>query len=159
MVWWRSFKPGVFNLLSSRANLHLSYNPAGRSHCRLQNHHGYIKHHHRAWAAHQVTQVKQQKGCRMSCDVGKAAEGLENELWHRWSDYSQLILQPFHCFTCILVTSPASQFILQPFRRFIYVTAHSTTLTLLHLRPRHFTYVTWRAAHAPVMMFNMFMIL
>ena len=38
---------GVFNLLSSRANLHLSYNPAGRSHCRLQNHHGYIKHHHR----------------------------------------------------------------------------------------------------------------
>ena len=38
----------VFNLLSSRANLHLSYNPAGSSHCRLQNHHGYtIKHHHR----------------------------------------------------------------------------------------------------------------
>ena len=38
---------GVFNLLSSRANLHLSYTPAGRSHCRLQNHHGYIKHYHR----------------------------------------------------------------------------------------------------------------
>ena len=37
-------RTGVFNLLSSRANLHLSY-PAGRSHCRLQNHHGYIKHH------------------------------------------------------------------------------------------------------------------
>ena len=36
---------GVFNLLSSRANLHLSYNRGGRSHCRLQNHHGYIKHH------------------------------------------------------------------------------------------------------------------
>ena len=32
--------PGVFNLLSSRANLHVSYNPAGRSHCTLQNHHG-----------------------------------------------------------------------------------------------------------------------
>ena len=32
---------------SSRANLHLSYNPAGRSHCRLQNRHGHIKHHHR----------------------------------------------------------------------------------------------------------------
>ena len=30
------------NLLSFRANLHLSYNPAGRSHCRLLNHHGYI---------------------------------------------------------------------------------------------------------------------
>ena len=40
-------KTGVFNLLSSRANLHVSYNHAGRSHCRLQNHHGYIKHHHR----------------------------------------------------------------------------------------------------------------
>ena len=40
-------RAGVFNLLSSRANLHLSYNPAGRIHCRLQNHYGYIKHHHR----------------------------------------------------------------------------------------------------------------
>ena len=40
-------KPGVFNILSSRAKLHLSYNPAGRSHCRLQNNHGYIKHHQR----------------------------------------------------------------------------------------------------------------
>ena len=29
------------------------------------------------WAAHQV---KQQKGWRMGCDVGKATEGLENEL-------------------------------------------------------------------------------
>ena len=36
---------GVFNLLSSRANLHLSYNPAGRSHCSVQYHHGHIKHH------------------------------------------------------------------------------------------------------------------
>ena len=34
-----------------------------------------------------VTQVKQRKGCRMSCDVGEAAEGLENELWRRWSEY------------------------------------------------------------------------
>ena len=41
------FRSGVFNRLSSRANLHVSYNPAGRSHSRLQNHHGYIKHHHR----------------------------------------------------------------------------------------------------------------
>ena len=40
-------RPGVFNLLSSRASLHLSYNPAGRSHCKLQNHHEYVKHHHR----------------------------------------------------------------------------------------------------------------
>ena len=28
---------------------------------------------------------KQKKGWRMSCDVGKAAEGLENELRRRWS--------------------------------------------------------------------------
>ena len=26
-----------------------------------------------------ITYVKQRKVCRMSCDVGKAAEGLENE--------------------------------------------------------------------------------
>ena len=37
---------GVFNLSSSRANLHLSYNPAGRSRYRLQNLHGYIKHNY-----------------------------------------------------------------------------------------------------------------
>ena len=28
----------------------------------------------------------QRKSWRMSCDVGKATEGLENELWRRWSD-------------------------------------------------------------------------
>ena len=27
-----------------------------------------------------MMKVKQRKGCRMSCDIGKAAEGLENEL-------------------------------------------------------------------------------
>ena len=42
----RDLNAGVFNLLSSRANLYISYKPAGRSHCRLQNHHGYIKPHH-----------------------------------------------------------------------------------------------------------------
>ena len=55
----------------------------------------------------------------MSCDVGKAAEGLENELWRRWSyvrfgewggslPTSQLILQPFRCFTYVIGTSPTS---------------------------------------------------
>ena len=38
---------GSSTFWSSRANLHLSYNPAGRSHCRLQNHHEHIKHHYR----------------------------------------------------------------------------------------------------------------
>ena len=46
-------RTGIFNLLSSRANLHLSYNPPGRSHCRLQNDHGYIKHHHRGMGGSQ----------------------------------------------------------------------------------------------------------
>ena len=63
----------------------------------------------------------------MICDVGKATEGLENELWRRWSDIrvgdwgwvsfsnsyiasptSQLILQPFRCFTYVIGTSPKS---------------------------------------------------
>ena len=66
---------------------------------------------------------------------------------------SQLILQPFRCFTYVtahsstlpslylrhssfsnpIVASPTSQLILQPFRRFTYVTALSPTLPLLHL--------------------------
>ena len=35
------------------------------------------------WA---VTLVKQRNGWRISCDVGKATEGLENELWRWWWD-------------------------------------------------------------------------
>ena len=34
-----------------------------------------------------VTYKKQKKGWRMSCDVAKTAEGLENEMWRRWSAY------------------------------------------------------------------------
>ena len=80
---------------------------------------------------------------------------------------SQLILQPFHCFTYITaysptlpllylhhssfsnpsIASPTSQLILQPFRHFTYVTGHSPTLLSLLLPHRTFTYVTWRAAH------------
>ena len=33
-----------------------------------------------------VTYEKRKKGWRMNCDVGEATEGLENELWHMWSD-------------------------------------------------------------------------
>ena len=80
--------------------------------------------------------------------------------WIKWIALptSQLILQPFRCFTYVTVhsstllslllrhklfkssfsnlsvTSPTSQLILQPFRLFTYVTAHSPTLPLLHLR-------------------------
>ena len=70
------------------------------------------------WA---VTKVKQRKGCRMSCDVSKAMEGLENELCHHLPT-SQLILQPFRCFTYITVHSPTL-----PSRCFTYVTGTSPT--------------------------------
>ena len=43
------------------------------------------------------------------------------------------------------IALPTSQLILQPFRCFTYVTAHSATLLSLLLRHRLFT---WRAAHA-----------
>ena len=43
---------------------------------------------------------------------------------------------------------PTSQLILQPFRCFTYVTAHSLTLLSLLLCQRIFTCITWRAAHA-----------
>ena len=52
----------------------------------------------------------------MSCDVGKATEGLENELWRRWTGL-----------------------ILQPFRHFTYVTAYSPTLPSLYLRHSSFS--------------------
>ena len=57
----------------------------------------------------------------MSCDVGKAVEGLENELC------GATFSNPY-------IASPTSQIILQAFRRFAYVTAHSTALPLLQLR-------------------------
>ena len=65
------------------------------------------------WA---VTEVKQRKGWRIRCDVGKATEGLENELWRRWSDKAWR-----------MSTSPTSQIILKPFFRFSYVTESSLT--------------------------------
>ena len=82
--------------------------------------------------------MKQRKGCRISCDVGKAAGRLKIQLWRRWSDVrvgEWGSANPY-------IGSPTSQLIFQHFRRFTYVTADSTDLPLLHLRHRHFTYVT-----------------
>ena len=90
-----------------------------------------------ACAAHQVTQVKQRKDCHSSFSNPSAT-----------LPTSQLIPQPFRCFTYVICTSPTSQLILQPFRRFTSVTGHSTFLPLLHLRHRPFTNFSWRAAHA-----------
>ena len=66
----------------------------------------------------------------MNCDVGKATEGLENELCH---DYMYELCS----FSNLSVTSPTSQLILQPFRRFTYVPPHSPTIPLLDLGLRH----------------------
>ena len=83
----------------------------------------------------------------MRCDVGKATEWLENELWLRWSDeklgeWALIILQAFRHFAYFAnpsVASPTSQLILQPFRRFTHVTVHSPTLPLLHLSHSSFS--------------------
>ena len=45
------------------------------------------------------------------------------------------------------VALPTSQLILQPFCCFTYITTHSPTLLSLFLRHRLFTYLPWRAAH------------
>ena len=68
----------------------------------------------------------------MSCDVGKATEGLKNELWRRWSDgkveeWAELIV--------IVKAEP----ILQPFRHFTFVTTHSPTFPSLYLRHSSFS--------------------
>ena len=160
-----ALKAGVFKLLSSRAFLHLSYNPAGRSHCRLQNHH---------------------RGMGSSPgDVGEVPHSPTLTLPHlRHSSFSnpaaafptsQLILQHFRWFTHVTahfqtllrlylhhsslynssVASPMSQLILQPFCCFIYATAHSTTLPPLRLchkslQPfRCLTYVTGTSRTSP----------
>ena len=60
--------------------------------------------------------MKQRKGWRMSCDVGKASS-----------------------FSNLSVTSPTSQLIFQPFPRFTYVTTHSRTLPSLYLRHSSFS--------------------
>ena len=90
-----------------------------------------------------VTQEKRKKGLRMNCDVGKATEGLENDLCS--TVYSTVLCPPFRHFTYStahsltlpslhlrqslssdpFVASPTSQLILQPFFRFSYVTVSS----------------------------------
>ena len=59
---------------------------------------------------------------------------------------SQLVLQPFRCFTYVTVHSPTilslllrHRLILQPFCHFTYVTAHSPTLPSLYLRHSSFS--------------------
>ena len=82
----------------------------------------------------------------MSCDAGKATEGLENELWRRWrvgkfGEWVELRDIQQSSFSNPSVASPTSQLILQPFRCFTYVTVHSPTLPSLLLR--------YSRAHSP----------
>ena len=79
-----------------------------------------------------VTQEKRKKGWRMNCEVGEATESLENE------QSSQL--QPEQSsFSNLSITSPTSQLIVQPFCCFTYVTALCPTLPSLHLRHSSFS--------------------
>ena len=115
-------------------------------------------------------QVKRWKGWRMSYDVGDVTERLENEQSSSITSLmSQLILQPFHCFTYVTalsptlpllhlhhssfsnlsVTSPTSQLILQPFSLLTQVTAHSPTLPLLHLHHSSFSNSSFVSSTSP----------
>ena len=130
-----------------------------------------------------MTQVKRWKVCRTSCDVGEVTERLENELCYDYnyelcsftnlsvtSPTSQLILQPFRCFTYVTthspilpssiylrhssfsnssVASPTSHLILQPFFRFSYVTGPSLMSQLILQHFRQFTYVTAHSLTLP----------
>ena len=61
---------------------------------------------------------------RRACDVQGAKEGLENELWRRWTDGKVV--------ECL-------ELILQPFRHFTYVTVHSPALPFLYLSHSSFS--------------------
>ena len=75
-----------------------------------------------------------------ACDVGEAKEGAHSPT------FPSLHLR-HSSFSNPSVALPMSQLILQPFRCFTYVTAHTPTLLSLLIRHRLFTYVTWRATH------------
>ena len=107
----------------------------------------------------------QRKGCRTSCDVSKAAEGLENELWRRWRDEglenephspTLTLLHLLHSsfsnpsaayprhssFSNPSAGLPTSQLVLQPFRCITYV-IDASPMSQLILQPfRSFIYVT-----------------
>ena len=79
----------------------------------------------------------------MSCDVGKATEGLSLHLRHNSFSNpsvalltSQLILQPFRCFSYVTVHSPT---LLSLLLRHKLCSAHSPTFPSLHLRHNSFS--------------------
>ena len=111
-----------------------------------------------------------------ACDVEEAKEGLENELWHRWSNgrvgewaVTQIKRRKGWRISCDVgevkeglenelwlrwSDGKIGKWVLlirQHFRHFTYVIAHSPNLLSLLLRHRLFTYVTWRAAQDKTM--------
>ena len=86
----------------------------------------------------------------MSCDVGKATEGLENEQSSHSPTFPSLHLR-HSSFSNPSVALPTSQLILQPFRRFTYVTAHSPTLSLLHPRHSSFSNISFASPTSPTL--------
>ena len=109
-----------------------------------------------------VTQEKQKKGWRMSCDVGEVTERLENELCSAhsptfpsihlhhssFSNPSVAYLRR-SSFSNPSVASPTSQLFLQPYFRFSYFTGSSLTSQALQLRHRLFSYVTGSSLTSP----------
>ena len=86
-----------------------------------------------------------------ACDVGEAEEGLENEMWRRWSngrvgEWAVTYVKRrkgwrMRCDMCEVNEKVGewALLILQPFRHFTYVRAHSPTLPSLYLRHSSFS--------------------
>ena len=80
-------------------------------------------------------------------DVGEAKEGLENELWHRWSngrvgEWAVTLVKRRKGWRMSCDEDEVTKRLdneLCVFRHFTYVTAHSPTLPLLHLRHSSFS--------------------
>ena len=85
-----------------------------------------------------------------ACDVEEANEGLENELWLRWSNgkVGKLAVTWLKWRKGWRMSCDVGEVTERLENEQSYITAHSPTLLLLLLRHRLFTYVTWWAAHA-----------
>ena len=95
----------------------------------------------RKWSACDVGEATE-GFVRMSCEVVETTEGLENELWRRWSD-KRVGIWGRASFSNLYIASPTSQLILQPFRCFTYVTR--TLLTSLGEPPMVLSFVKTRS--------------
>ena len=86
----------------------------------------------------EVTERLKNEQCS-ACDVGEVTERLENEQSSAHSLTLPLLHLRHNSYSSPSVTLPTSQLILQPFSCFTYVTVHSPTLLSLLLRHKLFT--------------------